>query len=133
LQLGNRLAKEVVAARYSKERLTKDFMMLARDLQETLETSPRLLKRFLRKWSHNNFAIEVKSKDAELLPKAILAFTYYWVLTGTSLGLVALGAICWHKDVEPLMMGLSALGTACFIVAFYLLGTSLWNLSKYKR
>lgn len=133
LQLGNRLAKEVVAARYSKERLTKDLMMLARDLQETLETSPRLLKRFLRKWSQNNFALEVKSKDAELLPKALLTFTYYWVLTGASIALVAFGIVCWHKEVEPLFMGLSAWGTLCFTVAFYLLGTSLWNLSKYKR
>lgn len=133
LQLGNRLAKEVVAARYSKERLTKDLMILARDLQETLETSPRLLKRFLRKWSQNNFAFEVKSKDADLLPQAILTFTYYWILTVTSFALIVVGTLCWHRDFEPLFMGVSVWGTGSIICAFFLLGSSLRSLSKFKR
>ena len=133
LQLGNRLAKEVVAARYSKERLTKDLMILARDLQETLETSPRLLKRFLRKWSQNNFAIEVKSKDAELLPKAILSFTYYWMVTCASIALIAVGLVCWHREFEPMVMGVSLWGTLSVLSAFFLLGSSLLSLSKYKR
>jgi hypothetical protein len=127
------LAKEVVAARYSKERLTKDLMILARDLQETLETSPRLLKRFLRKWSQNNFAIEVKSKDGDLLPRAILTFTYYWVLTGVSLALIAVGLVCWYRDFEPLFMGVSIWGTLSVLFAFYLMGRALFSLSKYKH
>ncbi|MFM8269666.1 MAG: ABC1 kinase family protein [Pseudomonadota bacterium] len=107
LSLGNRLAKEVVASRYSKERVTKDLLILARDLQDTLETFPKLLKRFLRKWSHNNFAIELKSKDAELLPKAILQATYYLVLCVTSIALIVVGSHFWSKGVEPLIFDFS--------------------------
>lgn len=132
LQLGNRLAKEVVASRYSKERVTKDLLILARDLQDTLETFPKLLKRFLRKWSQNNFAIEVKSKDAELLPNAILKLTYYLVMCVTSAGLFVIGSLFWTKGVEPLVFDFSIWSTVCWGLAFYLLGSSLWALSKYK-
>jgi len=132
LQLGNRLAKEVVASRYSKERVTKDLLILARDLQDTLETFPKLLKRFLRKWSHNNFAIEVKSKEAELLPNAILKATYYLVMCVTSIGLLIVGSHFWNKSIEPLIFDFSVWSAVSWAAAFYLLGSSLWALSKHK-
>ncbi|NBW97993.1 AarF/ABC1/UbiB kinase family protein [bacterium] len=132
LQLGNKLAKEVVTARYSKERISKDLMILARDLQDTLETSPKLLKRFLRKWAQNNFAIETKSKDAALIPHAIHQFTYYWVLTAFSLSLLVVGVYAAHKELEPLVFGISVWGAFCFGVSLLVLGTSVWKLSKYK-
>lgn len=133
LQLGNRLAKEVVASRYSKERVTKDLIILARDLQDTLETFPKLLKRFLRKWSQNNFAIEIKSKEAELLPHAILSFTYYFLVGLASVALLGLGALFWVHSAGPLVFDFSLWSALCWFFAFYLLGTSLWSLSKYKR
>jgi|688.fasta_scaffold71472_2 ubiquinone biosynthesis protein len=133
LQLGNRLAKEVVASRYSKDRVTKDLIILARDLQDTLETFPKLLKRFLRKWSHNGFAIEVKNQNADLLPNAILKFTYYWVLTCASLGLIVIGLVFGYKETEPLLLGFSIWSIICVGLAFYLLGSGLWNLGKYKK
>jgi ubiquinone biosynthesis protein len=132
LQLGNRLAKEVVASRYSKERVTKDLLILARDLQDTLETFPKLLKRFLRKWSNNNFAFEIKSKDAELLPNAILKFTYYIVLCVTSIALIIVGSHFWQKGLEPLIFDFSLWSAVSWAAAFYLLGSGLWSLSKYK-
>jgi len=132
LQLGNRLAKEVVASRYSKERVTKDLLILARDLQDTLETFPKLLKRFLRKWSTNNFALEIKSKDAELLPNAILKSTYYLVLCVTCAALVFVGSLFWTKGVEPLIFDFSLWSAVSWATAFYLLGSGLWSLSKHK-
>ncbi|NBX93681.1 MAG: AarF/ABC1/UbiB kinase family protein [Proteobacteria bacterium] len=133
LQLGNRLAKEVVASRYSKERVTKDLIILARDLQDTLETFPKLLKRFLRKWSQNNFVFEIKNRDAELLPHAILKFTYFWILSCLSLALLTVGILFWQKETEPLFLGFSLWGIICLVSSFYLLGTSLWALRKYKK
>jgi len=133
LQLGNRLAKEVVASRYSKERVTKDLLILARDLQDTLETFPKLLKRFLRRWAQNGFAVEVSQKEASLLPDALLSLAYYGLATATSLVFSVLGILLWNKGLEPLFLDISIWSYACFGIALYLLITNLWSLSKYRR
>lgn len=133
LQLGNRLAKEVVASRYSKERVTKDLLILARDLQDTLETFPKLLKRFLRRWAQNGFAVEVSQKEASLLPDALLSLAYYGLATATSLVFSVLGILFWNKGLEPLFLDISIWSYGCFGIALYLLITNLWSLSKYRR
>lgn len=133
LQLGNRLAKEVVASRYSKERVTKDLLILARDLQDTLETFPKLLKRFLRKWSQNGFAIEISQKEASLLPDALMSLAYYALAIATSLVFFVLGTLLWWKGFEPVLFDVPIVTYACFGVSLYLLITNLWSLSKYRR
>ncbi len=63
LSVGNRLAKQLVTARYRPDRLAQDMLIIGRDVQGLLETGPRLFRRFLKKWSQNQFAFEVKSNE----------------------------------------------------------------------
>jgi ubiquinone biosynthesis protein len=71
LPVGIRLARQTLASRYSKERMTRDLLVIGRDVHSLLETSPRLLRRFLRKWSQNNFSIETRSADTQKLSQSI--------------------------------------------------------------
>ena len=63
LQVGTRLARTLIASRYRPDRLAQDMLIVGRDLQGLLETGPRLVRRFLRVWSHNRFAFEIKSPE----------------------------------------------------------------------
>lgn len=132
LQLGNRLAKQVLSSRYSKERITRDLIILGRDLQDTLEVFPKLLKRFLRVWSHNNFAIETKSKDAQALASALKQFTYYFVACVSSIALLAVGIAFLLLGTAPLIVGVPLYSLVCFAGSFSLLFPSLWRLRGAK-
>ncbi len=63
LQEGIKLARQILSVRYSKERIVRDLIVVGRDLRTLADVTPRLLVRFLRKWSHQNFAIETRNRD----------------------------------------------------------------------
>ncbi|MBI1861987.1 MAG: AarF/ABC1/UbiB kinase family protein [Deltaproteobacteria bacterium] len=86
LALGNRLARQMLTGRYSKERIVRDLLVVGRDAQRLFEMSPRILTRFLRRWSNNNFAFEHRNRDIELLARSIHALSHAILLTGLVLG-----------------------------------------------
>jgi ubiquinone biosynthesis protein len=131
LTLGTKLARQVITARYSKERLTKDFIILGRDLQDTLSTLPRLLKRFLRVWSHNNFAFETKSKDAAHLVQAVQQFSRHFVVSTAGIALVAVGIAFLLSEKGPTLGNFPLGAIISFGAAAYLFGSSLWKLKNY--
>jgi len=63
LQVGTRLARSLIASRYRPDRLMQDMLIIGRDVQGLMETGPRLVRRFLRIWSQNRFAFEIKSEE----------------------------------------------------------------------
>jgi ubiquinone biosynthesis protein len=130
LQMGNKLARQVLTARYSKERLTHDVIVLGRDLQDTLSTFPRLLKRYLRVWSQNNFAIETKSRDTAALVRSVQEATHYFVVSIASLCLVALAITFLVLDKGPNIAGIPLWALLSLGGASYLLGLGLWKLRK---
>lgn len=130
LQLGNRLAKQVLSSRYSRERLTHDLIILGRDLQDTLENFPRLLKRFLRVWSHNNFALEFKSKDLLSISKAIESFNYFFFTAICGFTLTASGVALLFLNKGPEISGFSVYGLFTMGFGFWLLGRGLWAIKK---
>ncbi len=133
LQLGNRLARQVVSTRYSKERLTRDLVVLARDLQDTLETSPRLLKRFLRTWSQNNFAFETKSKDLAAVGRALREMTRFLFLSVCSTLLVAVGIAFLFVSHEHEFLGLPLWSFVSLVSGFCLASYGFWSLEKLKK
>ncbi|NQW45441.1 MAG: AarF/ABC1/UbiB kinase family protein [Deltaproteobacteria bacterium] len=130
LQLGNKLAKQVLSSRYSKERLTHDLIILGRDLQDTLESFPRLLKRFLRVWSYNHFAFELKSKELLALTEAVLSFNYFFYTAIASLTTIGVGVALLFLDKGPVLAGFSVYGLLVLSSGFWLLGRGLWTIKK---
>jgi len=130
LQLGNRLAKQVLSSRYSKERLTHDLIILGRDLQDTLETFPRLLKRFLRMWSHNHFALEFKSKELAQLTQAIESFNYFFYTALASFTVIAIGVALLFLGKGPEIYGFPIYGVVPIVSGLWLLGRGLWSIKK---
>lgn len=65
LSVGQELIKELVKNQYSVQRLTKEFMWVAKDLAALLKVLPRQVRWMFRKLNSNDFAFEIKSPDLQ--------------------------------------------------------------------
>ncbi len=65
LKLGEEITKELVSNQYSMQRISKDFMWIAKDVANLLQVLPRQLRWMFKKLSSNDFAIEIRSPDLE--------------------------------------------------------------------
>jgi ubiquinone biosynthesis protein len=63
LSAGKDLVKELVKNQYSMQRLTKDFLWVAKDISALLQVLPRQIRWMFRKLASNDFAIEIKSPE----------------------------------------------------------------------
>jgi ubiquinone biosynthesis protein len=133
LQVGTRLARQTLAIRYSKERVLRDFALIGRDVQGLVEVTPRLLKRYLRHWSQNDFAIETRSRDVQELGKGLRQFNYYFVRGIFSLGFFALALVLIAQDRSPQFLGFSVGGMLALAIASVPLLHSFWVLRKYAK
>lgn len=133
LQLGNRLARQVLSTRYSKDRLTRDLVVFGRDLQDTLETFPRLLKRYLRTWSLNNFSREIKSKQLEELNQVLRTAIYFGFLGITSFSFMALGVSLLHLNQGALVFDVSLWGLLSLLFGVFLSLHGLWIFRGLKK
>ena len=71
LSIGNELIRSALRERYSLQRLGKDAAWVLRDLSALLQTTPRQIRWMFRKFNSNDFAFEVKFKEAELLRRQL--------------------------------------------------------------
>lgn len=133
MSVGNRLSKQVLTSRYSKERLLRDFLVIGRDAQGLVERLPRLMKRFLRIWSQNNFAIETRSPDTADLSLSVRQLAYSGMLSTLATLLFALGITCLVQERPPQLLGLPVVSWLCFIAAVMMLGRGLLILGKKIR
>lgn len=120
LQEGTKLARQVLSVRYSKERIVRDLIVVGRDLQALAEVTPRLLIRFLRRWSQNNFALEIRNRDIANLDQSVRHLSYAAVLALFALSLFGTGTtLLWFetgpKFLEVSLWGILFLGSG-FIV-----------------
>lgn len=113
LQVGTRLARQALAMRYSREQILKDLVVVGRDVQYLVETGPRLLKRFLRKWSQDGFSIETRSEDTAALARSVRRLSRTLALCGLGTAAFAGGITFVALDKAPLVWGNSALGLLC--------------------
>jgi ubiquinone biosynthesis protein len=87
LDIGHKLARQVLSTRFTKERLLRDLVVIGRDVQDLVETLPRISRRFLSHWSENQFAFEHRNKDVESVAKAIRQLSRTILFSTLSLGL----------------------------------------------
>lgn len=133
LSIGTKLAKKSFASQYSKEQIVKDLLVVGRDLQFLLETTPRLFKQYLRRWSQNNFAFETKNKDIGALAAAIRKFTYFFIQAVLAISLTSIGITFVVMNKGPLVMGNSLFGLLALGFACVSLLHSLWLLRKFQK
>ncbi|MCB0403980.1 MAG: AarF/ABC1/UbiB kinase family protein [Bdellovibrionales bacterium] len=117
LSVGNRLAKQALSSRYSKEQVLKDMVVVGRDLQHLAETLPRTAKRFLRKWSQDGFVFETSSKDTQLLANSVKASAHVLALSALGVCLFALGTVFLILNHGPFLWGVPIPATLTLVVA----------------
>ncbi|MBI4403447.1 MAG: AarF/ABC1/UbiB kinase family protein [Deltaproteobacteria bacterium] len=87
LPLGTKLARQTLSRRYSKERIIHDLIVVGRDVQNLVEISPRIFLRFLKRWSQNDFAIDLRNRDTQELARSIRVLAHIVALS--------IGALIW--------------------------------------
>jgi len=129
--LGIRHARQVLAGRYSKERLLRDLIVIGRETQSTMEMFPRLFKRFLRTWGQNRFAIEIKNPDAIQIAKALLQLSRTLVMTIGMFGLIAIGITFETLSTPPHLLGHPWLSIICFAMASAIGLHTVYHLKRH--
>jgi len=133
LPVGIRLAKQTFAARYSKERISRDLLVVGRDLQGLLETTPRLLKRGIRKWAQNDFALDVRNKDVADLATNVRLLNQGFLVGIFALGMYALSVTNLILDRGPSMLGIPLASLFFFALGSVPLIYLLRGLRKAER
>ncbi len=64
---GKDLVKDLIKNQYSIQRLTKDFLWVAKDVAALLQVLPRQIRWMFKKFASNDFALEFRSPDLENL------------------------------------------------------------------
>lgn len=130
LSLGNRLARQTLTSRYSKDRILREFAVVGRDIQQLAEMSPRILTRFLRRWSSNHFQFEYRNKDMELLSRSIHTLAHAVVLSALILGAFALAIAFLNWPEGPSFFGVPIISVAGFLVG---VGVGFLGLARLRK
>lgn len=120
--MGRELAKELVKEQYSTERLTKDFMWIAKDVAALLQVAPRQIRWFLRKFASNDYAFEVKSPDLQDIRKQLDHNSRRMSLSVLGAGLFIASSIALQSTSLPYQIwdypvfAVIYFGAGCFIL-----------------
>ncbi len=133
LSIGHQLARQAIGVRYSRERLTRDALVIARDLQSTAETAPRIFRRFLTQWSQNDFALEHRNADVARVASALFAISRVFIWGVISLGFFLISLVFLWRDQGQKFLNVPT--TFVLFVFLALLGAAvgLWPLRKLRK
>jgi ubiquinone biosynthesis protein len=67
MAVGQDLVKDLVKNQYSPQRLSRDFMFVAKDVAALFQVLPRQIRWMFRKLNANDFAFEIKSPELEAI------------------------------------------------------------------
>ncbi len=133
LTLGNRLARQMLTSRYSRDRVVRDLLVVGRDISGLAEMTPRILTRFFRRWSANHFQFEHRNRDIELLSRAVHTLSHAVVLSSLIIGAFASAiAFLGHSD-GVLFFGVPIVSVIAFFVATAIGFLGLHRLRKEFR
>jgi ubiquinone biosynthesis protein len=71
LAIGQVLVRDLLKEQYSIQRISKELMWVGRDIAALAKVLPRQIRWMLRKFNSNDFAIEIKSPDFELIRRQL--------------------------------------------------------------
>jgi ubiquinone biosynthesis protein len=121
LEVGVRLARQTISTRYSKERVLRDLLIVGRDVESLIQTTPRLLKRFFREWSRDEFSFKTRNKDVAALAGSVKGLSLSLVACTLAMGLFATGITFLFLDRGPVIADVSLWGVLALTGAFLVL------------
>jgi ubiquinone biosynthesis protein len=121
LSAGRELARDLVKNQYSWQRISRDLMWIGKDMASLLQVLPRQLRWMLRKFSSNDFAIEVKSPAFEEMRKQLDLNGRRTSLSILGAGLfiassLALQHATGHKLWDYPILAVIYFGAGCFVL-----------------
>jgi ubiquinone biosynthesis protein len=130
MEVGAKLARQTISTRYSKERILRDLAIIGRDAESLIQTTPRLLKRFLREWSKDDFAFKIRNRDTAVLADSIKILTHTLLNCAMAFGFFALGITFFVMDRGPSIADFSLWGILSFGSGIYVIARWLYLLRK---
>jgi ubiquinone biosynthesis protein len=124
LSMGQDLVKELVKNQYSVQRLSKEFLWVAKDLASLCKVLPRQVRWMFRKFNSNDFAFEIKSPELQQIRKQLDLNGRMLSLGLVSSGLFISSSIALQYSSESTVAGYSTIfgiyfSLGClFLVAF---------------
>jgi len=102
---GEELVKDLVKDQYAPAQVRKDLLWVAKDAAALLQVLPRQIRWMFRKFSSNNFAIEIKSPDLEAIRWQLDLNGRRTSRSIAAAGLLIAGSIALQKDVGRVIAG----------------------------
>ncbi len=130
LRVGNTLARQAIAVRYSRDRITRDLILIGRDLQGLAESLPRILRRFLGTWSQNDFAIVHRNPDLVVVASAVRTLSKVAAWSTLSAGFFAVAIVYLIRDMEPKLFGVPTAALFCMGISLLCTSAGLWPIRK---
>jgi hypothetical protein len=128
MKTGRELAKDLIKSQYSRERLTREAMVIGKDLASLLQVLPRHIRWLFRKLNQNGYAIEVKSPELREIREQMNINGQRMSLSVAAAGLFVASSIALQYASDQRIFNHPAL-------AILLLGAGLLLLAKllFKR
>ncbi len=130
LSIGHHLARQALAVRYSREKVTRDLILIGRDIKSLAEILPRTIRRFVNHFSQNDFAIEHRNKDVAAVARSIRIFARVFAWTTLSFCFFLMSLVFLWKNTEPQFFGLPSATLITLSLALICTGAGLWPLRK---
>jgi ubiquinone biosynthesis protein len=133
LRVGNTLARQAIAVRYSRDRITRDLILIGRDLQGLAETLPRIVRRFLSGWAQNDFAFEHRNPDMAKVAHALLLLARVGAWCTLSAGFFGISIVYFWRDSEPKLFGVPTPAIVTVAIALLCTSAALWPMRKSRE
>jgi ubiquinone biosynthesis protein len=118
---GQDLVKDLVKNQYSFQKLSKEFLFVAKDVATLLQVLPRQMRWMFRKLNSNDFAFEIKSPELSQIKDQLDINGRRMSLSILISGLFIAGGITIHHAAENQIAGYPLSSFVCFSVAIFLL------------
>lgn len=93
MSVGQELVQDLATQKFSLEKFTKNSFLVTRDLQDLVQVLPRQLKWFFRRWSQNEFALELQWKNQDRIERKLHDLNKSLTLSLMGTGFLISGAL----------------------------------------
>jgi ubiquinone biosynthesis protein len=121
LAMGQDLVKDLIKNQYSMQRISKDFLWVAKDLASLLQILPRQIRWMFRKFNSNDFAFEIKVPDLQDLRSQLDINARRTSLSILIAGLFIAGSLTLNQPAVTTVWGYPPLPVALFSAGIILL------------
>ena len=120
MELGKELVRDLVKDQYSLDKISKDVIWMTKDILSLAQVMPRQLRWFIKKWSQDGFAFEVRNPEIELLSEQLEKNSKKTNLSIVSAGLFVSGAIALNATSTPMIGDYPAFSVVACVLALWL-------------